>query len=385
MSEARGTRRPTVGVLLVALGTFVVLGLPDGGLGVAWPAIRDEFGRPLSGLGTLIASGSVGYLTASVLYGRLHERLGTGSLLISGSTLLGVGLIGVGASPTWVVVVLAAITMGLGGGLIDTGMNAHAALTFDIRSVNLLHACYGIGATVGPIILAISLTTTGVWRAGYLTMAGLQIVVLVGVWFRRHTWADDRAKVTRQGRAPRVRSWLLLALFFLYTGVEVGAGQWSFTLLTEGRGYGTAAAGAWVAVYWGGLTAGRFVLGFFGHRFSSMATLHSSVAVSIFGLGLFWLDPLGQGVVGLPITSLGLAAIFPTLIAVTPARLGADRSTRSIGYQLAAANLGVATIPWLLGIVAENLGLEVLAPGLFVLGLAIATVHLVSVYEARAP
>ena len=298
--------------------------------------------------------------------------------------LLALGLSGVALAPTFAVVIVAAGTMGAGGGLVDTGMNAHAALAFDIRSINLLHACYGVGATLGPIFLTVSLTATRSWTAGYLAMAGLQVVTLVAIWSRRQRWAADPAEPGGRGVSSRLRSWLLLALFFLYTGVEVGTGQWSFTLLTESRGYSTAAAGAWVAVYWGGLTVGRIGLGIVGHRLGPVPTLHGSVAVSLLGLGLFWIDPAGLGVVGLPITSLGLAAVFPTLIAVTPARLGAERSTQSIGHQLAAANLGVAAIPWLLGLVAERSGVAALAPGLFAAGLAFALLHLISVREAGA-
>lgn len=383
MPESRISRRPAVGILAIALASFVVLGLPDGALGVAWPTIRGAFGRSLSDLGIVIAAGSVGYLTASVLYGRLHTRFGTGLLLASGSTFLGLGLIGVALAPIFVLVVAAAAVMGAGGGLVDTGMNAHAALAFDIRSINLLHACYGVGATLGPIFLTISLTSTGSWSPGYLAMAGIQLVILVAVWLRRSSWVSDPDSSTSALAPSPVRGWLLLALFFLYTGVEVGTGQWSFTLLTEGRGYSTGAAGIWVAVYWGGLTAGRFGLGIAGHRFGAIPTLHGSVAIALLGLGLFWADPVGLGVLGLPITSLGLAAIFPTLIAVTPARLGSDKSTRSIGRQLAAANLGVAAIPWLLGLFADSLGVSALAPGLFAIGLLLAVVHIVSVQEAR--
>ncbi len=383
MPEPGISRRPAVGILAIALASFVVLGLPDGALGVAWPTIRGQFGRSLSDLGIVIAAGSLGYLTASVLYGRLHTRFGTGLLLASGSTFLGLGLIGVALAPIFALVVVAAAIMGAGGGLVDTGMNAHAALAFDIRSINLLHACYGVGATLGPIFLTISLTSSGSWSPGYLAMAGIQLMILVAVWMRRSSWVSDPASSTAASPPSRVRSWLLLALFFLYTGVEVGTGHWSFTLLTEDRGYSTGAAGIWVAIYWGGLTAGRFALGIAGHRFAAIPTLHGSVTISLIGLGLFWADPVGLGVLGLPITSLGLAAIFPTLIAVTPARLGSDRSTRSIGHQLAAANLGVAAIPWLIGLFAESLGVSALAPGLFATGLLLAVVHVVSVHEAR--
>lgn len=39
---------------------FVVLGLPDGGLGVAWPSMRGDFDRPLGDLGWIVVALTVG-------------------------------------------------------------------------------------------------------------------------------------------------------------------------------------------------------------------------------------------------------------------------------------------------------------------------------------
>lgn len=143
--------------LIVALAAFVMLGLIDGALGVAWPSIRGTFGRGLSDLGLLLFFGSAGYVIASTGYGWLHEKLGTGVLLSGGSVVLVLGMAGVAAAPVWGVVAASAVLIGLGGGLVDTGMNAHAALAFDVGSINLLHACYGVGATLGPVAITISL------------------------------------------------------------------------------------------------------------------------------------------------------------------------------------------------------------------------------------
>lgn len=138
---------------------------------------------------------------------------------------------------------------------------------------------------------------------------------------------------------------------------------------------GSAAAGVWVAVYWGGLTIGRFGFGIVGDRLAPRSILDGSMLVSLLGVGVLWLDPLGLGVVGLPVAGLGLAAVFPTLVSLTPARIGRLRSTRSMGYQLAAANAGAASIPWILGIVAEANGLVSLGPALFVSASLLAVVH----------
>lgn len=357
-----------------------MLGLVDGALGVAWPSMRDTFDRGLSDLGLLLFFGSTGYLLASIGYGWLHSVLGTGTLLGGGSVLMVVGIAGIAGAPAWGLVAVAAILLGLGGGLVDTGMNAHAALVFDVGSINLLHACYGAGASLGPIVVTLSLVATGIWRAGYAVLAVLQVLVAVAVWTRRSRWAgaepDLIGDVPVAGR--RHQLWLHLILFFLYTGIEVATGQWAFTLLSEGRGMETVAAGVWVAVYWGGLTVGRFGFGVVGNRLAPSRILGGSMLMSLLGIAILWLDIFGIGVVGLPIAGLGFAAVFPTLVALTPARIGRVRSTRSMGFQLAAANLGAAGVPWMLGILAEEGGLEALGPGLFVTTLLLSGVHLIS-------
>ena len=376
--------RPARAALLTALAAFVMLGLADGALGVAWPSLRSVFDRSVSDLGLLIAFGSVGYRTASFAYGWLHVRMGTGILLGSGSGLMVLGLAGFAVSPVWAGIAIAAVCTGFGGGLVDTGMNAHAALAFDIRSINLLHASYGVGATLGPLVITVSLTTSGVWRGGYAALALLQVVTAALVWARRRRWVagEDDAPLPSPG-SMHLRRWLLIVSFFLYTGAEVAAGQWAFTLLTEDRGMSTATAGAWVAAYWAGLTAGRFLFGMVGDRVSPTRTIDGSVLLALVGLGVVWVDPVGLGQIGLPIAGLGFAAVFPTLVAVTPARIGRDRSTRSMGYQLAAANIGAASIPWVLGLVAGSYGLDTLAPGLFATTTLLMVVHVLADREAR--
>lgn len=362
-----------------------MLGLVDASLGVAWPSLRAGFGRGLSDLGILLVFISIGYLTASIGYGRLHTRFGTGVLILTGAGLIAGGVAGIAFAHQWSVVVLSAAVIGLGGGLVDTGLNAHAALAFDVGSINLLHACYGLGATLGPGVITMSLVVSDVWRGGYAVLAILQVVSTVAIWKWRTQWAgaEPETGIERHAGGRPLAKALLLVLFFLYTGLEVGTGQWAFTLLREGRGMATAAAGTWVAVYWAGLTAGRFGFGIVGDRFRSSRILDSSMGVALVGLAWLWFDPGGLGMIGLPVAGLGLAAVFPTLVSQTPFRIGRTASTRNIGYQLAAANLGAAGVPWVLGIVADNRGVDALAPGLVIAGLLFGGAHLVSAGEAR--
>lgn len=159
-------RRPALDLLGIALFSFIVLGMAHESLGVAWPTLREDFGRRVSDLGLLLALGSLGYLMASAGYGWAHRRVGTGLLLSGGSVVFCVGITGFAFAPAWAPIVVSSVLL-VGGGLIDTGVNAHAALAFDLRSINLLHGAYGVGATLGPIAITLSLTTGLAWRGGY--------------------------------------------------------------------------------------------------------------------------------------------------------------------------------------------------------------------------
>lgn len=372
-------RRTPFRVIALALSAFVVLGIADSGLGVAWPSIREFTGRDLSDLGLLLAALSFGYLLASTSFGRLDRALSLGRLLVIGALLLAVSAVGLTVMSGWPMAFVAIGVMGMGAGLIDVGMNAHAALEFDRGSINHLHAAYGVGATTGPVLLATSLAVGLEWRGGYAAVALIQVALAYAIWKRRSTWSsahrsdDPSREVGMVGRGTTAG---MLMVFLVYTGVEVATGQWAFSLLTLGRGMGAASAGVWVALYWGGLTAGRITFGIAGERVTASRALTSSIGVALIGLGFLWWDPAGWGVLGLPVAGLGFAAVFPTMVALTPARIGRMRSTQMIGYQLAAANIGAASIPWALGILAGLVGLGWLPVGLLAVTAVLGVLHL---------
>jgi fucose permease len=142
-------------VLLVALAYlgFVSIGLPDGLLGVAWPSIRASFGLPLDALGMLLVTFTIGYLLSSFSSGRLLAHMNVGALLALSCLGTALSLLGYASVPQWWMMVVLGILAGLGAAAIDAGLNTYAATHFSTRSVNWLHACYGVGATIGPLLM----------------------------------------------------------------------------------------------------------------------------------------------------------------------------------------------------------------------------------------
>src|SRR5690606_24703581 len=122
---------------------------PDGLLGVAWPSMRQTFGLPLDALGALFISTTLGYTGSSFASGAVLRRIRLGGLLALSCFATAIALIAYSLAPSWAIVVAFGLLSGLGAGAIDSGLNAFAAHNFSARTVNLLHAFYGLGTTIG--------------------------------------------------------------------------------------------------------------------------------------------------------------------------------------------------------------------------------------------
>lgn len=355
---------------LLALAAFVVLGLPDGMLGPAWPALRRELDQPLAALGELTALVSGGFVVSSLLSSRIRDRLGPGSAIALGAAGASAALVVYAASPVWAGLLVASFALGFFSGQLDSGFNAHVALNHGPRLMNALHASYGIGATIGPLVIVAALAA-GSWRWAYAAAAAADVAVFVALFVTRRDLPvapPDRWQSLAPAHVPRLALPLMLALFFLIVGLEVAVGSWAPTLL-EHRGYGPGRASAWVAAYWALFTAGRAGLAVAGRRIAPATTVRASTVVALAGVVLLEWTPLG-----LPVTGLGLAGLFPALVSLTPFRLGADRAAAAIGYQFAAATLGSTVLVGAAGLVAQFIGIGALVP--FFVAVAVALVAL---------
>lgn len=137
----------------LAYAAFISLGLPDGLTGVAWPSMRATFGLPLEALGALVSTTTIGYLLASFSSGRLMAHLGVGRLLALSCLATAISLLGYSGVSSWAAMVGLGLLAGLGAGAIDAGLNTYAAETFNPRTVNWLHASFGLGAAIGPVLM----------------------------------------------------------------------------------------------------------------------------------------------------------------------------------------------------------------------------------------
>jgi fucose permease len=387
-------RRAGLLILVLAYASFVGLGLLNSLMGVAWPSIRDTFGQPLDALGVFLIGNTSGYMIASAFSGRLLARVSAGTLLAASCGLAALAVFASGGAPSWPALVALGFVTGLCSGAIDGGLNGYAAAHFSPRAMNWLHACFGIGATLGPAIMTAVLGGGLSWRVGFWIVGGLQLALALCFALTRQLWIDP-ARRSAEGQPVRGAAlaatlrlpiaWLGIALFFAYTGAEIAAGQWLYSLLTESRRAPATLAGVWVSLYWASLTLGRILFGFVVQRASPTTLLRWCMAGAVLSALLIWLNlPLWLTFAGIALMGLSLAPQFPLLISATPDYLGADHAANGVGLQVAAASLGGAALPSLLGVLAAWYNLEVLGPFMFVTTLFMAALFELLTISRRA-
>ncbi|MBP8947379.1 MAG: MFS transporter [Candidatus Promineofilum sp.] len=363
-----------LGPVILAYAAFVALGMPDGLLGIAWPTMRLDFGVPLDAVGMLLIAAVVGYMTSSFLSGALVGRFGVGQVLAVSCMLTGAALVGYTFVPQWWMMVLLGVVAGLGAGAIDAGLNTYAAAHFGEGLVQWLHASYGIGITLGPIIITTALTTFDSWRLGYRIVGGFQFLMALAFFLTLAWWSDRRQSpadgpqerkltdyntpMSETVRRPRV--WLSVALFFLYVGAEVSLGIWAFSLLTESRGIEPRLAGLLTGSYWAMFTIGRILAGLYAKRLGINTLVQGSLAFALSGALLLWWNPFPlSNLIAVAVIGFAIAPIFPALISGTSQRVGAHLAANTIGMQMAVTGLGASLIPSLVGVLARRFSLEV--------------------------
>jgi len=361
-------------LILLAYVAFIALGMPDGLLGVAWPSMRADFSIPLDSLGMLLFAAVTGYMTSSFLSGALIARMGVGNMLAVSCALTGSALVGYTLVPSWWMMVLLGVVAGLGAGAIDAGLNTYVAAHFSEGLMQWLHASYGIGVTLGPIIMTIALTTLNSWRVGYRVVGGFQIalatcfVLTLPMWSQNDTsvgsdepnrLTDYKTPMGETLREPQV--WLSALLFLIYVGAEVSLGTWTYSLLIESRGINPTVAGLWVGSYWATFTVGRVVAGLYAKRAGVNLLVQGSLVGALLGAALLvWNPSEAANLLAVALIGFSIAPIFPALMSGTSQRVGAHFAANTIGMQITASGLGAAVIPSLLGVMARQFSLEVI-------------------------
>ncbi len=390
-------------IIVVGILAYAALGIPEGGMGVAFPAIQQTFDLPLSRLGLMLLPLTVGYLVSALLQAQVAQRVALPRRLVACAGIACAGALALAGAPAFAVLMGGMFLLGLAAGSTDTGLSAYASVHLEPRVLAYIHGGFGLGATLGPLAFTVILTAGLSWRLTFVGLAVVQVGLALGWVALRRRFVSvkgeavpmmafegdvgelgppDLVEATHTlpppvGTRARVILPLNVACFFFYTGAEASTGLLVATLLVS-RGVAVTTAGLLTTAYWASLTAGRFITGFVGRRVGPAQALSASMVGVVIGAALVAAGSGAVTAVGLIVLGFSFAPVFPSLVGLTPHRVGSARTDRAIGLQLAAASIGVTAVPALISVLADHTSVATIAPGLFIAAAVLAAMLVVS-------
>lgn len=351
-------------LIFVIYIAFIGLGVPDSMFGTAWPQIYENFALPFS-YGSFITTASYfGTVISSVNSARIIKKLGVGKVVALSTLLTAIALIGFALAPSFWVILLLTLPLGLGAGSIDNALNNYVAIHYSAGVMSFLHCFYGIGVTISPIILARTMISDNGWRNGYFVAALIQLLIatlsfIALPYWDKDTKSDDEASVEMEVlslrqllRTPRVK--VMWVLFFTSCALECLCNAWGGTFMVEGYGMTPSDSARNIIVYFAGMALGRFVSGILSKFWDSFRIISFGIVFLIIGCVLL-MSGLGSLaiVIGLALMAFGNGPVFPNLNYLTPRIWGESKSQAIIGSQMTVANLSFVLMPIVFGQVAS--------------------------------
>ena len=365
---------------------FISLGLPDALLGAAWPSMYPQLGAGVAWAGGVSMIISAGTIVSSLASERLNTRLGTGRVTALSVATTAVALFGFSTCTQFWQLCLWAIPYGLGAGSVDAALNNYVALHYESRHMSWLHCMWGVGTTIGPVVMGAALSGGLSWNSGYRYIALFQIALTAVLFCSLPLW-HKRPDATPDGTVPKALTLPqvfalpgakeVMLCFFCYCALETTAGLWASSYLTLVRQVPAQTAASFASLFYIGITAGRAACGFLTLKFNDTQMIRMGQCILAAGvLALLLPGPQILALSGLVLVGLGCAPIYPSIIHSTPEHFGADRSQAVIGIQMASAYLGNLAMPPLFGLLANNI-----TPALFPFYLLALLVLMVFMHE----
>ncbi|KZE72578.1 MFS transporter [Paenibacillus jamilae] len=369
--------------LIIIYLAFISLGIPDSLFGAAWPVMWPELGADFGSAGIVSMVVAGGTIVSSLASGTIIEKIGTGKITLMSCFLTAGALLGFSFAPSLFWLVLLAIPLGLGGGAVDAALNQYVATHYKAHHMSWLHCFWGVGATMGPIIMSFYISNHNSWRSGYTAVSmiqwGLVIILLITLplWKRVNAIQDsiiseaqsdysqmdhNIAQVENTPKQNLIRMKGVkntLVAFLFYCGVEATVGLWGASFLVGARNIPAETAAGWVSLYYGGITVGRLITGFVTLKINNRILIRIGQLTAVAG-GLILLLPLPVAFLlpGFILIGLGLAPIYPGLLHETPTRFGKENSAKLMGYQMAVAYTGTTLLPPIVGLIASQVSIH---------------------------
>jgi FHS family Na+ dependent glucose MFS transporter 1 len=331
---------------------FILLGLTVAADGPALLKLAAHTSSTLDQISLIFIFGSLGYLVGSYIGGRVYDRVPGHRFMSSVLVVIGVtiALVPVISSrPLFFTVIL---ILGLAKGALDVGCNTLLLWVHNETVgpfMNGLHAFFGVGSFIAPLIVAQVIAVTDDINWVYWFFAVAAVPIAIWIWNLPSPAARTVPAHHENAAFPLFPVLIMVLCFVLYVGGEAGYGAWIYTYAFTLK-FGTEVTAAlFTSAFWGSFTLGRVLGIWVSMRARPMTILILDFAGCIISLGLilFSVESATLLWVGTILFGISQASIFPTFLTLAEERMHITGTVT--GWFLVGAGMGGMILPWLIG------------------------------------
>jgi FHS family Na+ dependent glucose MFS transporter 1 len=347
--------------------SFIVLGLTTAASGPSLLKLAEHTTSSLDRISLIFVIGSLGYLVGSLFSGFAYDHLSGHKLMAFTMLVVGIACILIPITQSLEILLFAMFLNGFASGIIDVGGNTLLMWVHGEKAgpfLNGLHFFFGVGSMIAPILLAQVLLQTDDIHWLYWIFTIICLPIMVWLWIL----PEPKHAVTEKQKSasfPVTPVILVVILFLLYVGLELGFGNWIATYAVT-LGLGTSITAAYLtSAFWGAFTFGRLL----GVWVSTRLRPQTILFIDIFGCVIsaviimigrddteLWIGTIGLG--------LSMASMFPTFILLAGERM--QITGMITGLFLVGSGAGSMLMPWLIGQIFVRTGPEAMITVLLV-------------------
>ena len=333
-------------------------------LGPLMPFLRAELAFSYTVAGLHLSAFAIGMVLSGLIGDRFAGRWGRHAVLWGGALGMAAGGISLGLSNQVIFTITSTFVMGWLGTLVlvlvqSTLSDRHG----DRRAIALTESnlAASIAAGLAPVFVGL-FQRLGLGWQGALFLGAVSCVAMMLIFFREPLpqpvaeTANNLAGPTPSKQLPPA-FWGYWAVIFMVVSVEWSVIFWGADFLETRIGLSRVNAATMMSLFFAAMIAGRFLGTRLTRRFSGEMLLLTALAITLFGFPIFWLvPPAWLSLVGLFITGLGVANLFPLTLSVAVGVVPQQTDIASARLSL-AGGLAILIAPFVLGWVADQVGI----------------------------
>ena len=257
------------------------------------------------------------------------------------------------------VLLIIILILGLAKGALDVGCNTLLLWVHNEKVgpfMNGLHAFFGVGAFVAPLIVANVMKATNDIYWVYWSFAITALPIAIFIWNLPSPPARATPEEHKATPLPVLPVAVLVLCFLFYVGAEAGYGNWIYTYAFKSNLGTEITANYLTSAFWGFFTVGRLLGILISTRAKPLTILTVDFIGCLVSVGLILLFQDSATIlwIGSILLGISLASIFPTFLTLAEERMHVTGSMT--GWFLVGAGLGGMLVPWLIGQAFTQIG-----------------------------